>query len=259
MQLLMMQRKRYTPETFSEETKAFDLMGDEIMKIKNLVVSAIAALTVAVNCVPTVSSAATVGDVIAYAYQVGMPEDMIQQYIAMGSGREWTSEQCDQAIAALSTWAAERDSAISGGDQSQQTVPDPVEPEVFEEMSIEEKQEYITAVPSEQKQEYLDVMTNDEKNQLLKKLDTSEQVEVIAGMLGFGDPFGINFSIEDVSDGSVMISARDDDNKLVGVTVLGDSVEKTGITYPVPILAALGAILLSALGIGVLIKKGRCE
>ena len=102
-------------------------------------------------------------------------------------------------------------------------------------------------------------MTNDEKNQLLKKLDTSEQVEVIAGMLGFGDPFGINFSIEDVSDGSVMISARDDKNNLVGVTVLGDSVEKTGITYPVPILAAFGTIILSAAGIAVMIRKGRCE
>lgn len=227
--------------------------------LKALIVSSLAALTVIFNCTPITSSAATVGDVIAYAYQVGMPEDMIQQYIAMGSGREWTSEQCDQAIGALSAWAAERDSAISGGGQSQASVPDPIEPEEFEEMSIDEKQEYITSIPSDQKQEYLDVMTNEEKNQLLKKLDTSEQVEVIAGMLGFGDPFGYNFSIEDVSDGSVMISARDEDNNLVGVTVLGDSVEKTGKTYPVPILAASGTVLLSAIGIFTMIKKGRCE
>ena len=126
-------------------------------------------------------------------------------------------------------------------------------------MPIEEKQEYISTVSGEQKQDYLDVMTNDEKNQLLKELDTSEQVEVIAGMLGFGDPFGYNFSIENISDGSVMISARDEDNKLVGVTVLGDSVEKTGKTYTVPILAAGGAIALSVTGIGVIIGKSRCE
>lgn len=82
-------------------------------KFKPMIVSSIAALTVFLNFNPITSSAATVGDVIAYAYQVGMPEDMIQQYIAMGSGREWTSEQCDQAISALSAWAAERDSAIN--------------------------------------------------------------------------------------------------------------------------------------------------
>ena len=230
--------------------------------MKKLLAFAAAAAIAVFSGIPITASATSVGDVIAYAYQVGMPEDMIQQYIAMGSGREWTSEQCDQAIAALSAWAAERDTAISGGGQQSvpaEKVPDPIEPEEFEEMSIEEKQEYITSIPSEQKQEYLDVMTNDEKNQLLKKLDTSEQVEVIAGMLGFGDPFGYNFSIEDVSNGSVMISARDENNKLVGVTVLGDSVEKTGITYPVPILAATGAILLSAVGIVMIVRKGGCE
>ena len=230
--------------------------------MKKLLAFATAAAIAVLSGIPMTASATSVGDVIAYAYQVGMPEDMIQQYIAMGSGREWTSEQCDQAIAALSAWAAERDTAISGGGQQYapaEKVPDPIEPEEFEEMSIEEKQEYITSIPSEQKQEYLDVMTNDEKNQLLKKLDTSEQVEVIAGMLGFGDPFGYNFSIEDVSNGSVMISARDENNKLVGVTVLGDSVEKTGITYPVPILAATGAILLSAVGIIMIVRKGGCE
>jgi hypothetical protein len=230
--------------------------------MKKLLAFAAAATIAVFSGIPMTASATSVGDVIAYAYQVGMPEDMIQQYIAMGSGREWTSEQCDQAIAALSAWAAERDTAISGGGQQSvpaEKVPDPIEPEEFEEMSIEEKQEYITSIPSEQKQEYLDVMTNDEKNQLLKKLDTSEQVEVIAGMLGFGDPFGYNFSIEDVSNGSVMISARDENNKLVGVTVLGDSVEKTGITYPVPILAATGAILISAVGIVMIVRKGGCE
>ena len=231
-------------------------------KIKKIIASAAISALAAFSAVPMASSAASVGDVISYAYQVGMPEEMIQQYIAMGSGREWTSEQCDQAIAALSAWAAERDSAISGGDGGQQqaaNVPEPVAPEEFEEMTIEEKQEYINTVPSEQKQEYLDVMTNDEKNQLLKKLDTSDQVEIIAGMLGFGDPFGYNFSIEDISDGSVMISARDENNKLVGVTILGDSIEKTGITYTVPILAAGGTILLSAAGIVIIVKKGRCE
>jgi hypothetical protein len=237
------------------------MRGDKIKmcKLKFLVASTIAAFAVAFNCTSISASATSVGDVIAYAYQVGMPEDMIQQYIAMGSGREWSSEQCDKAIGMLSAWAAERDSAISDGGQSQPASVEPIEPEEFEEMSLEEKQEYITAVPSEQKQEYLDVMTNAEKNQLLKQLDTSEQVEVIAGMLGFGDPFGFNFSIEDVSDGSVMISARDDDNNLVGVTVLGDSVEKTGITYPVPIFVAFGTVLLSVAGIGAMIRKGRCE
>ncbi|MBQ6040784.1 MAG: hypothetical protein IJL32_08440 [Oscillospiraceae bacterium] len=224
-------------------------------RVKALITAA-SVLSIAV-CSPITTSAATVGDVITYAYQVGMPEEMIQEYIAMGSGHEWTSAQCDQAIAILSSWAVERDSAISESNSPSQTSLDLIEPEEFKEMTIDEKQEYITSIPSDQKQEYLDVMTNDEKNQLLKKLDTSEQVEVIAEMLGVGDPFGYNFSIEDISDGSVMISARDKDKKLIGVTVLGDSVEKTGKTYTYPILIAFSIILSSSAGIVTLFKKER--
>lgn len=94
----------------------------EKMKIKLKAIIATSAFLAIAICSPITSSAATVGDVIAYAYQVGMPEEMIQEYIAMGSGREWTSAQCDQAIAALSAWAAERDSAISGGSGQTQTM-----------------------------------------------------------------------------------------------------------------------------------------
>ncbi len=228
-------------------------------RVKLIAAASAAAVVISVNCRPLRTSAATVADVIAHAYEVGMPEEMIQGYIAMGSGRQWTSEQCDQAIGALDAWADERDYSISAGTQTQQTAPAPIEPEEFGQLSIEEKREYLTALPAEQKQEYLDVMTGEEKNQLLKQLDTSQQVEVISSMLGFGEPFGYNFSIEDIDDGTVIISARDDDNRLVGVTVLGDSVEKTGKAYTYPVLGACGAVLLSAAGIVILLRKAGAE
>ena len=59
------------------------------------------------------ASATSVGDVIAHAYAVGLPESDIQACIAQYSGREYTSEQCDQAIAALDNWAKERDNKIN--------------------------------------------------------------------------------------------------------------------------------------------------
>lgn len=226
--------------------------------MKHKILAAIASLTILTSLVISFQvSATSVGDVIAYARSIGMPEDMIQSYIAMGSGREYTSEQCNRAIAILSTYSFERDDAISNGQKTTEQPPEPIEPEEFEEMELEEKKEYITSIPQENKQEYLDLMTNEEKNQLLKQLDTTQQVEVISSMLGFGDAFGYNFSIEDISEGSVMISARDENDKLVGVTVLGDSVEKTGIPYTFPIMTACGLILLSSAGIVYSIKRGR--
>jgi len=204
-------------------------------------------------------SATTVGDVIAYARSIGMPEEQVQYYINLGSGREYTSEQCDQAIAYLASYYSSRDEAISGGDSSEVT-DEPVElipTDEFEVMDVHDKKDYIESLPSGDKKDYLDVMTNEEKNQLLKELDTTEQVGVISEMLGFGDAFGYEFAIENVSEGAVMLSARDDEGKLVGVTVIGDSVEKTGKTYLVPIAACTGVILLSAAGMAVLLRKCR--
>jgi len=223
--------------------------------MKKVIASLLSVLMIGGQLISMKASATTVGDVIAYARSVGMPEDMVQSYIAMGSGREYTSEQCDQAIEILSIMYFERDDAISSGQNTTEQPPEEIEPEKFEEMNLEEKKEYITSIPQESKQEYLDLMTNDEKNQLFKQLDTGQQVEMISGLLGLGDAFGYNFSVEDVSEGSIMISARDEDDKLVGVTVLGESVEKTGIPYTVPVLSASALLLLSLIGIIYTIKR----
>ena len=227
------------------------------MKFKSIVASCASAFLISLSLSPLSVSATSVGDVIAHAYAVGMPEDLIQEYIAIGSGREWTSAQCDRAIAILDSWYGQRDEAISTGGSTSEPIPDPIEPEEFEQLPVEEKKDYITIIPSDEKQEYLDVMTNEEKNTLLKELNIDQQVEVIAGMLGLGDAFGYSFSIEDVSDGSVMISARDENDKLVGLTVLGDSVEKTGIPYAVPFVSALSLMVLSSMGIVFVLKKSR--
>lgn len=227
------------------------------MKRKRIVATFASVFLFSFLLSPLSVSATSVGDVIAHAYAVGMPEELIQEYIAMGSGREWTSAQCDQAIAILDSWYGQRDKAISTGGNTSEPIPDPIEPEEFEQLPVEEKKDYITKIPSDEKQEYLDVMTNEEKNTLLKELDTDQQVEVIAGMLGFGNALGYSFSIEDVSDGSVMISARDENDKLVGLTVLGDSVEKTGIPYTVPVVSALSLMILSGIGIVFVLKKSR--
>lgn len=228
-------------------------------RFKIMTVFAMTAAIAACHDTPIIASATTVGDVIAYAYQIGMPEDMIQDYIAMGSGREWTSEQCDQAIAILSSMAGEWDDTSNGNQtQKPEDVPEPIAPAEFEDMPLEEKQDYIASVPGDQKQEYFDMMTEEEQNQFLKTTDTSEQSDMLAGMLGFETSPGYQFSVEELSDDTILISARDENNKLIGMTVFGDSVEETGKTYPVPILAASGIILLSNIVISVLVKKGGC-
>ncbi len=228
--------------------------------MKKLNIKSVTAAFAAALCVASVPyaavSATTVDDVIAYARAVGMPEEQVQYYINMGAGGTYTSEQCDKAIGMLASYYADRDSAIGGeGGESGDAAPEPVTPEEFTDMDAHEKKDYITQLPSEDKKEYLDLMTNEEKNQLVKEMDPSEQVGIISGMLGVGDAFGYKFSVENISDGAIMLSARDDSGRLVGMTVLGDSIEKTGKSHLLATAVGAGLMLVSAAGMLLMVKK----
>ena len=168
------------------------------------------------------ASATSVGDVIAHAYAVGLPESDIQACIAQYSGREYTSEQCDQAIAALDNWAKERDdkineeinkgtttaapeenrttettaatAAAAAGKTAQTTAPAKKD---FLNMTLNEKVEYINSLPAEQRNDFVQNMSNEERNSFLKQMKTSDQLDVISAMTDVGKAFGVNFSVED--------------------------------------------------------------
>lgn len=77
-------------------------------------IAACAGMLLTVSCIGGLSaSATTVDDVIAHAYAVGLPDETIQQCINQYSSGQYTSEQCDAAIAELDAWAADRNAAVS--------------------------------------------------------------------------------------------------------------------------------------------------
>ena len=68
------------------------------------------ALLCAATAVP--ASASTVSDVIAAAYAVGIPAQYVQEGIAMYGGGNYTSEQCDQAIASIYSYQGRVDELL---------------------------------------------------------------------------------------------------------------------------------------------------
>lgn len=224
------------------------------------------------------ASATTVGDVIAHARALGMPESQIQHYINQFNTREYTSEECDKGIASLDEWAAKRDQAIedtlTGGtttavaDAGAQTTTTaatvaggavvttaaPTKQE-FINMSLDEKVNYVNSLPAEQRTEYINNMSNEERNSFLKQLDPTKQAEVVASMMDLGDTFGLTFSVDSISDGALAISARDENGNLVDVTTFGNTVEQTGVPYTLPIAVGGGAILLAAAGLGAVVLR----
>ena len=242
-------------------------------------------LALVLGCgVGTLSAAATsVGDVIAHAYAVGLPEAQIQQCIAQYSGGNYTSEQCDRAIAALDNWASQRDQKIedelnkgttapadnadssagetsttaakaNGSSAAQTTTPSAKD---FMDMTLDEKVSYINSLPADKRDSFVQNMSNDERNSFLKQLDTSDQLDIIASMADVGEAFGVNFSVDEISDGAISISAHDADGNLVGVSTFGNTVEATGIPYTVPVLIGGGAVVLAAAGLGIVLCRSK--
>lgn len=99
----------------------------------------------------------------------------------------------------------------------------------FIALSYEEKQAYIATFPPDQQQFILDNLTPEEKRSILKQLPMDQKIETIDGMKGFMEQFGIQMTIDDVSDDTVKLTMLNNDGEVIGKSSLGkDVVENTG-------------------------------
>lgn len=243
-------------------------------------IAACAGMLLTVSCIGGLSaSATTVDDVIAHAYAVGLPDETIQQCINQYSSGQYTSEQCDAAIAELDAWAADRNAAVSSAiaDGGKTTTPAnnngnnnngnagaetaaPNTPSssttttiAFANMTPEQKQDYVSGMTQQEQKEFLENMSNEDRNSYLKDLGLSDKADMLQGFLNIGESLGMNFSIDTIDDDTIIVSARDADGNLKDVMTFGNEVEATGKPYTVPVLLASGMIVLAVGGLGALL------
>ena len=249
------------------------------------------ALLCAATAVP--ASASTVSDVIAAAYAVGIPAQYVQEGIAMYGGGNYTSEQCDQAIASIYSYQGRVDelledyfgvpsngggnnnnasdsnsgsnnsnssnnnnsgsnsggkSGLSGNNSNSSsnsnsgnnggTSGDSDGSKSFTDMTLDEKIDYVNQLPAEERSNYISNLTTEERNSFIKQLPVSDKAAVLNEFLGVGDSLGLHFTVDEMTNDSVVVSARDKDGKLIDVSAMGVTVEETGKSYTTPITIA---------------------
>ena len=245
------------------------------------------ALLCAATAVP--ASASTVSDVIAAAYAVGIPAQYVQEGIAMYGGGNYTSEQCDQAIASIYSYqgrvdelledyfgvpsngggnnnnASDSNSGSNNGNSSDNnnsgsnsgssgnnsnsssnsnsgnnggTSGDSDGSKSFTDMTLDEKIDYVNQLPAEERSNYISNLTTEERNSFIKQLPVSDKAAVLNEFLGVGDSLGLHFTVDEMTNDSVVVSARDKDGKLIDVSAMGVTVEETGKSYTMPITIA---------------------
>ena len=249
------------------------------------------ALLCAATAVP--ASASTVSDVIAAAYAVGIPAQYVQEGIAMYGGGNYTSEQCDQAIASIYSYQGRVDELLedyfgvpsngggnnnnasdsnsgsnnsnssdnnnsgsnSGGNSGSSgnnsnsssnsnsgnnggTSGDSDGSKSFTDMTLDEKIDYVNQLPAEERSNYISNLTTEERNSFIKQLPVSDKAAVLNEFLGVGDSLGLHFTVDEMTNDSVVVSARDKDGKLIDVSAMGVTVEETGKSNTTPITIA---------------------
>ena len=281
------------------------------------------ALLCAATAVP--ASASTVSDVIAAAYAVGIPAQYVQEGIAMYGGGNYTSEQCDQAIASIYSYQGRVDELLedyfgvpsngggnnnnasdnnnnsgnnnnssdnnnsgsnSGGNSGSSgnnsnsssnsnssnnansgnnggTSGDSDGSKSFTDMTLDEKIDYVNQLPAEERGNYISNLTTEERNSFIKQLPVSDKAAVLNEFLGVGDSLGLHFTVDEMTNDSVVVSARDKDGKLIDVSAMGVTVEETGKSYTTPITIAALLAVAGICGVSAIIfaagKKKRNE
>ena len=219
------------------------------------------ALLCAATAVP--ASASTVSDVIAAAYAVGIPAQYVQEGIAMYGGGNYTSEQCDQAIASIYSYQGRVDELLEdyfgvpsngGGNNNNASDSNSANnansgnnggssgdsdgSKSFTDMTLDEKIDYVNQLPAEERSNYISNLTTEERNSFIKQLPVSDKAAVLNEFLGVGDSLGLHFTVDEMTNDSVVVSARDKDGKLIDVSAMGVTVEETGKSYTTPITIA---------------------
>lgn len=104
---------------------------------------------------------------------------------------------------------------------------------------MQEKIDYVNQMPAEERSNYLSNLTPEERNSFIKQLPLNDKADVLNEFLGVGDSLGLHFTVDEMTNDTVVVSARDKNGKLIDVSAMGVTVAETGILYTADYIAAL--------------------
>ncbi len=241
------------------------------MKIKKTIF-VIAALTTALLIPAGTASAATEQDVINAARANGWPESTIQNISNSISGGEYSSEDYDKMVAQMIQYDKQLEEeilkalGIAASDNEQQeeennssgsgssNEEDRKTDKAFVDMTLDEKKAYINSMTESERQAFLNSLTTEEKNSLIKQMSISQKAELVDSFKDILAEFGINISIDQLTQDDIKLSAVDNDGKLIGISSMSMTVDPTGTSRAIPIIGGTALILFSAAGIAFLVK-----
>ena len=135
------------------------------------------------------------------------------------------------------------------------TYPEPEKP--FINMTLEEKQAYVAALPEDQRAAFLASLSTSERNSIIKQMDTGSKADIASSFISLGEQLGMHISVDQLGEDGISYSVRDGEGDLIDSTSVGASVDETGWNMTVPVFGSCGVILLAVGGLTWISLRGR--
>ncbi|MCD7891025.1 MAG: hypothetical protein LUG26_04440 [Ruminococcus sp.] len=240
------------------------------------------------------SNAATIDEVAETARKLGFPENAIQQGLNQyyEDPDLYTDDVLDDAIAYLYEYESDLKAQLgitdttsdgtSSSDTTEQhtdSTSDSTESQTtntfsedsttsgsttdsefidesdFNEMTLEEKREYISTLSTEDQQTFFNSLSADTLKNIVKQLPTDDKAEVLDTFVKAGEAMGIYVTVDEMNDESISMSMKNSSGELIDVASVGVIIEDTGYDYR-GIFLVSGTLIITAIGIlGLLLRK----
>lgn len=125
----------------------------------------------------------------------------------------------------------------------------------FIDMTLDEKQDYISSLPEDQQQDFLNSLSADELKSIVKQLPMDDKADVIDSFVKAGDSLGVKVTVNEITEDTVSMIMRNKDGELIDIATVGVIVEDTGYDYRVLYSVSGAFILIAVSGIWLLIRK----
>ena len=127
--------------------------------------------------------------------------------------------------------------------------------EQFIALSYEDKMIYLSTFPEDQQAVIINNFTPEEYKSMLRQLPTENKLNVIDNLSSISESFGVNLTVDELTDNSLSFSMKNQDGELVGVGSVNNAVENTGYNRRGIIALIASLVSISITGLFVLVKK----
>lgn len=178
--------------------------------------------------------------------------DVINQYMDTAVGMQ-------QQIIASATATTTTTTSTSPGDNSTTTTTTVNPEKSFELMTMDEKIAYLASLPDDARKEFMANLSVDEKQSILAQMSTDNQAAVLDQMTQILKELGFHMSVDNMQQGQIDVSVRDENGNLIDSSPMGVIVEDTGWNLSGWFVLASMLILISVGGIGYMVYRNGKE